>query len=133
MKVYLAARFSRRHECHALGQYLQSRGHQIVSRWTLPGEDHVIPTSSSEQAADAERRRFAMEDMDDVRACDWCISLMEAPRSNGRGGRHIEFGVALGLGKMLTIIGPRETVFHHLDEVACFDSVDDFKASRLAA
>lgn len=95
----------------------------------MPDADHVIPAGQSEQAADAERRRFAMEDCDDVRECDWMISLMQEPRDNSRGGRHIEFGMALGLGKRLTIIGPRETVFHHLDEVEHFDTVEAFLAS----
>jgi hypothetical protein len=57
------------------------------------------------------------------------ISLMEEPRNNSRGGRHIEFGMALGLGKRLTIIGPRETVFHHLDEIEWFQTTEQFLES----
>ena len=127
--IYIAARFSRRPECNALAHKLQALGHTITSRWVRPGDDQVIPTGTSAQAADAERRRFAMEDVEDVLACNWMISLMEEPRSNTRGGRHIEFGMALGLGKRLTIIGPRETVFHHLDAVEHFDSVEAFLES----
>lgn len=126
MKVYLAARFSRRHECHELAKILQSIGHTITSRWVLPDADHVLPAGQSQQASDLERRRFAMEDCEDVRACDWIISLMQEPRDNSRGGRHIEFGMGLGLGKRLTIIGPRETVFHHLDEVEHFETKEQF-------
>ena len=126
MKVYIAARFSNRPEANRLAQILKLHGCEIVSRWVLPRSDHVVPTGMSEQAADDERRRFAMEDIEDLESCEWCISLMEPPRGNGRGGRHIEFGYALGLGKKMTIIGPRETVFHHLDCVQQFDTVDDF-------
>lgn len=126
MKIYLASRFSRRHECHTIARLLMSKGHTITSRWVLPESDHVLPVGISAQAEDSERRRYAMEDLEDVRACDWCISLMEEPRSNTRGGRHIEFGIALALGKILTIIGPRETVFHHLDEVEHFDTIEEF-------
>jgi len=126
MKIYIAARFSKRHICNELAQFLKQQGHEITSRWVLPDSDHVVPVGMSKQAADSERRRFAMEDVEDVLACDWMISLMEEPRSNTRGGRHIEFGIALGLGKILTIIGPRETVFHHLDEVQHYDSVEEF-------
>lgn len=129
--IYLAARFSRRHECHAIAKRLMSVGHTITSRWVMPEADHVIPVGQSEQAADAERRRFAEEDCFDVHACTWMISLMQEPRDNSRGGRHIEFGMALGLGKKLTIIGPRETVFHHLPQVEHFDTVDDFLARAI--
>jgi len=127
MKIYIAARFSKRYGCNQLARYMKLLGHEITSRWVLPGSDHITPTGLSERAADAERERFAREDFEDVIACDWMISLMEKPRSNSRGGRHVEFGIAIGLSKKLTIIGPRETVFHHLPHVEQFDRVNDFK------
>lgn len=126
MNIYIAARFSRRPECNALAQRLKALGHSITSRWVKPDSDHVAPTGLSAQAADKERTRFALEDMEDVLACDAMVSLMEEPRSNSRGGRHVEFGVALGLCKQVFIIGPRETVFHHLPYVTQFDNEDDF-------
>ncbi len=130
MKIYIAARFSKRPECNQLARYLKGFGHEITSRWVLPDSDHVVPTGMSRKAADSERRRFAIEDVEDVIGCDWMISLMEEPRSNSRGGRHVEFGIALGLGKKLTIIGPRETVFHHLDCVEHFETVTQFKLTK---
>lgn len=128
MKIYIAARFSRRNEANRLAQKLKTYGHDISCRWVKPDCDHLMPTGLSEQAEDNERRRFAMEDLEDIQACDWMISLMEEPRNNSRGGRHVEFGVALGLRKRLTIIGPRETVFHHLDNVEYYRSETEFFA-----
>lgn len=128
-RIYIAARFSRRPEANALAQELKAQGHEITSRWVKPETDHVLPTGLSQQASDAERSRFAGEDYDDVNAAEWTISLMEEPRSNGRGGRHVEFGMALAWGHKLTIIGPRETVFHHLQEVDAFDTIEAFLAS----
>jgi nucleoside 2-deoxyribosyltransferase len=127
MNVYLAGRFHKRHVLHELGKFLEEHGHRVVSRWTLPNTDHVNPAGLSEQAADKERHRFAVEDIADIRHCDWMVSLMDEPRSKGRGGRHVEFGYALALYKKLTIIGPRETVFHHLAQVEHFETIDDFK------
>jgi len=127
MKIYLAARFSRRHECHALGKKLEAMGHEIVSRWTLPGNDHVMPVGISAQAADKERERFATEDLEDVDAADAVVSLMEPEaRNNTRGGRHVEFGYALGKGKRLYVIGCRETVFHHLPQVEHYEDEGAF-------
>lgn len=126
--IYIAARFSQRPECNALAHALMAQGHTITSRWVKPDADHVIPTELSAQAEDSERRRFAMEDCSDVRACDWIVSLQGEPRSGGRGGRHVEFGYALALGKRMISIGPRETVFHHLGEVEQFDTVEAFLA-----
>lgn len=126
--IYIAARFSQRPECNALARALKEQGHTITSRWVKPDADHVLPTGLSLQAEDAERRRFAIEDCDDVRACDWVVSLQGEPRSGGRGGRHVEFGYGLALGKRMISIGPRETVFHHLDVVQQFDSAEAFLA-----
>lgn len=126
MKVYIAARFSRRPEANDLAQELKALGHTITSRWVKPDANHLLPTGLSAQAADGERRRFALEDLEDVADCDWCVSLMEEPRSNSRGGRHVEFGIAVGMGKKLSIIGPRETVFHHLPTVEHFENAESF-------
>lgn len=126
MRFYIAARFSKRPECNALAQQLKAMGHTITSRWVKPDSDHVMPTGLSEQAADAERERFAHEDFIDVMVCDAMLSLMEEPRSNSRGGRHVEFGIALGLSKRMFIIGPRETVFHHLPNVIHFADNQQF-------
>lgn len=127
MKIYLAARFSRRHECHALGKKLEQFGHEIVSRWTLPDTDHVNPAGMSEQAADKERERFAVEDLEDIDKCDCMVSLMEPEaRNNTRGGRHVEFGYAIAKGKELVVIGCQETVFHHLGHVALFDDAEQY-------
>lgn len=126
MKIYIAARFSRRPECNALARALIAQGHTVTSRWVKPDSNHVLPTGLSAQAEDSERERFALEDVDDVRECDLLVSLQEEPRSNGRGGRHVEFGLALGLGKEVACVGPRETVFHHLPAVKPFDTVEQF-------
>jgi hypothetical protein len=126
VRIYIAARFSRRPEANALARALQKKGHVITSRWVKPDSDHVVATGLSQQAADSERRRFAIEDVEDVVAANWTISLMEEPRSNSRGGRHVEFGMAVALKHRLTIIGPRETVFHHLPEVEYFGTVEEF-------
>ena len=126
MKIYIAARFSRRPEANRLAIALKGAGHEITSRWVCPHSDHVPPTGLSKQAADAERERFAVEDYADVKACDCFVSLMEpTPRNNSRGGRHVEFGIAMALGKRLIIIGMRETVFHHLPQVEQYLTAGD--------
>ena len=122
MKIYLASRFSRRHEVHKLGKRLEALGHTIVSRWSRPGDDHVLPTGLSEQASDDERQRYALDDMEDINTAECLILLGETPRNNSRGGRLVEFGAALALGLRVIVVGPRETVFHCLPNVAVFDT-----------
>jgi len=46
------------------------------------------------------------------------LFFSEPPDSHSkRGGRHVEFGLALAWGKRLMIVGPRENVFHCLPQV----------------
>ena len=62
------------------------------------------------------------------------ISFTEEPRkTNGRGGRHVEFGGAIALQKICVVIGPYENVFHHYPGVEHYASWRDFLDSRLAA
>ena len=50
------------------------------------------------------------------------IAFSEEPRAGGasRGGRHVEFGLALAWGKGVVVVGPRENVFHTLPQVEHF-------------
>lgn len=127
--IYIAARFSKRPIANALANCLQQRGMTITSRWVKPETNHILPTGLFQQASDSERQRFALEDISDLRNCDTIISLQEEPRNNGRGGRHIEFGYAIALYKKLIVIGPKETVFHHLPEIIWFNTTTDFLAA----
>ncbi len=144
MRIYLAARYSRRLELCGYRSQLQEAGHEVPAVW-LNGE-HQIGTDGnpigesgeslvekclrpgerlsqedmSERAA-ALRTKFAREDFLDVVMCDVLIAFTEAPRSSSsRGGRHVEFGIALGLKKPVWIVGPRENIFHWLEDVRHF-------------
>jgi len=126
LNIYLAARFSKRSTLEQWAHKLQGLGHVMVSRWALRDSDHKLVDGLSPQAATSERIRFAREDIEDIHRCDMVLSLMEEPRSNGRGGRHVEFGYAMALTKKMVIIGPKETVFHEIPEVDHFETFDEF-------
>lgn len=120
MKIYLASRYSRYPEMQAVRDELAAMGYAVTSRW-IEG-DHQIPDSGlSAEAKAEERTRFAEEDLADLIAADMVISFTEEPRkTQSRGGRHVEFGVALGLGKPVLVVGYRENVFHCLPQVQFF-------------
>lgn len=117
MRIYLAGRYGRREELQEYGAELERLGHEITSRW-LSG-DHEDRRG---EARDAE------EDIADVRRAELLLSFTESPRSgSGRGGRHVEFGFALALGKRLALVGPQENVFHTLPGLSQFA---DWPAAR---
>ena len=122
-QIYLAARYSRREEllgyAATLDHIFASIDYRVQSTW-LQGS-HQWDGAGEAQAAETippEALRFAEDDWQDVCDADVVICFTEAPRStSSRGGRHVEFGIALGLGKRVYIVGHRENVFCLLPQV----------------
>ena len=108
MKIYLAARYGRRAEMQRVRDKLQAIGIDVVSRW-IDGAHEAADLV----ATDAERSRWAGEDLVDLARADAIVAFTEeAGSKESRGGRHVEFGIAIGLGKHLCVVGPRENIFY---------------------
>jgi hypothetical protein len=124
--IYLAARYSRREELRGYKAELEARGFEISARWLL-GPHQITDAglalgSELEAACEDEgdqrdhiialREKFALDDFEDVHAAELLIAFTQPPRTDkGRGGRHIEFGIALGKGMPIIVVGPRENIF----------------------
>lgn len=118
MKIYLAARYSRYPEMQQYAEQLQALGHTVTSRW-IAGNHQISDAGLSEEGSQAERVRFAEEDFFDLVQADAVISFTEEPRSlnSSRGGRHVEFGMAIAFEKWCAVVGWRENIFHCMEEV----------------
>ena len=143
--IYLAARYSRYPEMQTSAIELMRAGHIITSRW-IWGSHQISDEALEDQAHEAQRCQFAIEDLTDLECANCLISFTEVPRaSTSRGGRHTEFGYALhsrrehdrtkgsymmraGRYYRLIVIGHRENVFHCVPEVEFYSSWDAFKA-----
>lgn len=117
-KIYLAARYSRHPEMRDIRDELTELGYHVTSRWVdqhggdlLESATSVALNSAPESVAD-----FGQHDMEDVAAADIVISFTSAD-GGGKGGRHVEHGLALGLGKRVIVCGPRENIFHALPQI----------------
>lgn len=118
MNIYLASRYSRIGEMQAARADLVAAGHTVTARWVNGDHQAADDNLDSPLAAG-----FALDDCEDLRKADCVISFTEAPRTGAtRGGRHVEFGLALALGKRAIVIGHRENVFHSLPYVEFFPS-----------
>jgi hypothetical protein len=115
MRIYIASRYDRRFEMLGVTGVLMRAGHDVTSRWIEGRGD----------GPELEAR----EDVADVLRADCLLSFTEEPTAgvpwSARGGRHVEFGVALATGKRLCIVGPRENIFHYLPRVEVFATLDD--------
>jgi hypothetical protein len=126
---YLAARYSRREELCAYKADLEARGHRVPARWLL-GEHQVHGLEAARAVENdgpvpaAQAVLFAEDDIEDLLGADVMVNFTEAPRHGAtRGGRHVEYGVALGLRRagygrhQIYVVGPLENVFHALPEI----------------
>ena len=125
MRVYLASRYPRRKELVGYAYQIEEAGHTVTSRW-LRGE-----SESEEGSVDWTKetpmiaRPFAEADIEDIRSSDIMVTFTEEPKSATRGGRHVEFGLALAWGIPVIAVGPRETIFHTLSQVRHFSEWGD--------
>jgi hypothetical protein len=123
LKIYLAARYSRNPEMRSVRDLLVAAGHEVTSRW-IDNHGGELEESLTPERLAAEPEfcgRFANVDVEDLRAAEMCISFTGA---GGKGGRHVEFGMAQALGKRLVLIGPRENVFHCLPGVSVVSDIE---------
>lgn len=122
IKFYLAARYSRRDEINKCAVDLRRLGHIVDCRWladyTGDLKEKADDMENSRDNIPDDGRIFAEHDVLDIQNCNVIISFTEQPRSTyGRGGRHVEFGLAYAWHKSLVVIGPRENIFHWLTPV----------------
>lgn len=113
VRIYLAARYSQHPELKILRSHLESQGHIITSSWLdIGGKSFTLEELENEPDRCSIR---AEADFQDIRDAD-CLIFVSS--EGGKGGRHVEYGIALGLGKRIIILGHRENVFHTLtDEI----------------
>jgi hypothetical protein len=116
MKVYLTARFARRHELTKYVENLNELGHQVTSGWLGVEFDPSTPLSHPRWS------ELAQQDVDDIRRADTLICFTES--SGGGAARHVELGIALGLGKRVYIVGRAEHMFHTLPRLEIYPEWD---------
>jgi len=117
MRIYIAARYDRRFEMLGVAATLMRAGHDVTSRWIEGGRPGDGELGS------------AVQDVGDLERADCLVSFTEQADRGvpwaARGGRHVEFGIALATGKRVCVVGPRENVFHHLPWVEVYANVPE--------
>jgi nucleoside 2-deoxyribosyltransferase len=120
MRVCLAGPYSEREQLRAYGEELQRIGFTIASTW-LQEEHEISPgvLGPAAELSDEQVDEHAMTDLLDIQRCDLLVlftapSVGLAPEQNTSGGRHVETGYALALGKRVVVVGEPENVFHRL-------------------
>lgn len=140
-QIYLASRYSRREELCEYREQLRLDGHLVQARW-LDGEhqlsdigtpigdsgEALVESGDCKRAAEL-RAKFADDDWQDVSTAEIVVSFTEPPRSSAnRGGRHVEFGIALARAARCIVVGYRENIFHWLPQVEFCETWEQARA-----
>lgn len=128
VKVYLAARYSRKNEIAAYAQELKSMGFEVTSTWTEETHATNVQLTDITPATHAE---YSQRDISEIDAADMMVFFSESPTEpHVRGGRHVEFGYALAIGLDILIVGPAENIFHYLPESFGIERVDTWLQAK---
>jgi len=113
-RVYLAAKYSSNKQMREYRQTLIQYDIAVTSRWIDQhgGDQSESAGPSSLNIAPHMYVRFAAADVQDIMDADTLIFFSQGDGRESKGGRHTKLGIAIGLGKSIVIIGPRENVFH---------------------
>lgn len=122
---YVAAPFIMKEKARTIRDAIaRNTGWQCEALW-LEGKRDVLIHSDDDE-------RFAREDLEDIRNSDVLVHLAGGEGMLTRsGGRHVELGYALALGKHVVHIGQQENIFHSI--VPVYSNVTDFLANDLLA
>jgi hypothetical protein len=116
MKLYIASH-SQRKALRLLNR-LAAAGHEVTSRWITQDTKFHLGASSY---TNEEKTRIALMDEEDVRRAE----------RKGRyipGGKHVEVGIALGLGLPVYVLGSRENILYWHPRVQVFRSTRELLA-----
>ena len=110
-RVYFAARYSRRDELNGYRDQLEALGMEVTSHWLVND-----PPAPIKELTEAHWRELAETDRQDIGRADALVAFTESP-PGGNGGRHVELGIGVGLGKEIVIVGEPEHLFHRLENM----------------
>lgn len=114
MKAYVAAPFEERLLAMEILQVLEYANIDVVSSWLYVDAD----TRPIGLMAPHEQSKAALRDLEEIQAADIVVVLGSRDYAHaGTGGRHVELGFALGIGKPVFLLGDRTNIFHHLPAV----------------
>lgn len=118
MKIYLAAQYHRKHEIAIYALMLREAGLEVVSSWT---DEEYNPLVKLSEVAEVDLGRIAERDFNEILRADvvvlFTVSDQELTRRNGR---MVEFGIGLARDKRMIVCGPRENIFHYLNDVEVY-------------
>jgi nucleoside 2-deoxyribosyltransferase len=125
LKAYLAAPYSMKDVIKERAAELRAAGVEVTSRWL---EEPHRPTTQLHELTREDHQFYALQDVEDVRNADILVFQTDETKTIIRAGRHVEFGIAIGIALEraffpIFVVGQdHENIFHYLPQVTHFES-----------
>jgi hypothetical protein len=130
MRVYLAAPYQKKDLIKGYALELQAAGVGVTSSWL--DEIHP-PTIQMPDLSHEEHQKYALRDLQDIRAAQIFVLFTDPSKTVIRAGRHVEFGVAVERGIPIYVVGlERENIFHHLARVTHIETWEQVRDLLIA-
>lgn len=110
------ARYGRHEEMQEVAKALQLIDHIVVSRW-IRGNHEAYDAAIGTGAITKIEEQIAQDDVFDLWSSECVVGFSEMEYTPTRGGRHVEFGMALAWQKRIIIVGGYENVFYTLPQI----------------
>ncbi|MGH3834083.1 MAG: hypothetical protein ACRDSF_00040 [Pseudonocardiaceae bacterium] len=111
--IYLASDYNHQWEMKKKRADIEGRGYTVISCWIdSPQRAAGIGGVGISDDNLAEYELCAIRDLADLDQCSEFVMFSTGELS--RGGRHTEYGYALGKKMLIHLVGPREHTFHCL-------------------
>lgn len=103
-KIYVAGKFEAQERLkHERNRIHREGAGRVIGTWL--DEENANPST-------ADKLEYAERDYAEVSASD--LLILDTADENNRGGREVEFGIAIGRGIEVWVVGPKRNVFHEM-------------------
>lgn len=114
-RIYIAGAFESQGRLRRRRYEIEQLGHTVVSTWL---DEEGSPNPSA-----ADKLAYAKRDLAEVIRSE--ILIVDTEDTNVRGGREVEYGIAIAMGKPVYVVGPVRNVFHALAD-GIFETWEEF-------
>ena len=125
MQVYLADQYKHKDKISLYSQELKANGINVCSSWI---EEPHGADATLKDISKFNKQAYVNRDIAEIGDCDIFVLFTVDPSiPTVRGGRHFESGYAYGQGKPVLIVGPKENLFHYLNDIRSVDTWTEAK------
>lgn len=105
MRIYVASNWASQVRMQGIKFKLEEMGHEVCSGWLEEDNAQAMSTLTPKKM-----KLYSHRDLGEIMTAD--LLIIDTGEESNTGGREVEYGVALALGKLVWVVGPVRNIFH---------------------